>query len=158
MLETSPPRKTQNRGNFACSKRIRCCWFAGFAVVGYVTAMLVGIVIDVVVRHINLPIQSDLPREMIAVNHLNRRAEDSPSFATGACRLGQDNSEQAISRCRSSTIETQSGDWGKRALSITDDASSIGFPMYQDVEDGCVQLNPKLLQHMDLSDPNVLPS
>lgn len=122
----------------------------------FVGAMLFGLALDAVVKHINQPIASDVPREQIVAERSNRVTENQIPPGSTQSREIQTH-PQSMARGLSNCIE-HSGDWGRRALSITNGASSIGMSMYSDIEDGCVDYNAYNLKHLDLSDPSTEPS
>jgi hypothetical protein len=123
--------------------------FAGLAIACFVAAMLVGIAIDVIVRYINQPLQSEQSLGRNDTSISSRRQRNSRQRRNSLCRQGEEN---AMPFEADTSFSSYSGVWGMRALSITNGASSIGFPMYRDVEDGCVHVNEAKASHVDLSD------
>lgn len=123
----------------------------------FVGAMLFGIAVDAVVKHINQPIASDAPPEPPSAERNNRVRHDQ--VTANSARFARDgiSPTESLTRGLSNSIE-HSGDWSRRGVSITNGASSIGMALYADIEDGCVDYRQHQLRHIDLSDPTKQPS
>lgn len=123
----------------------------------FVGAMLFGIAVDAVVKHINHPIASDATPEQTSAERDSRvRNAQASSTSMHFARDGVGPTE-GLERGLSNCLE-HSGDWSRRGVSITNGASSIGMSMYADIEDGCVDYRQHQLRHIDLSDPTKEPS
>jgi hypothetical protein len=116
----------------------------------FVAALLVGIGMDAIARQV----ASSRPSSPASDD-----SRSSGRLSSGAGTGRHDSGRQAsardapVPRESSYFFDTDTGVWSMRGLSVKNGASSIGFPLYRDVEDGCTdaEKNPPLT-HVDLSD------
>lgn len=116
----------------------------GVAIAALFSSIIVGLAVDSAVRNFASSSRNEIPEPR----------EDMSQNSSGGTEIFN-RFQQRTSSDRNFFLNSESGAWSMKGLSATNGASSIGFPIYDDIEDGCVALSPRVflsLPQKDISD------
>lgn len=116
----------------------------GIAISAFIAALIVGLAVDSVIRIFRVPATSESSPTI-------ESRPQSKSFNRES-KEGSGNFQCRSSGDRAYFFDSDKGLWSQRGLSMTGGASSIGSPLYFEVEDGCISLSPIALSGIPQTD------
>lgn len=113
----------------------------GVAIAALFSSIIVGVAVDSAVRNFASSSRNESSRP---------REDMSHNSSAGTERVSR--FQQRTTSDMNFFLNSESGAWSMKGSSATNGASSIGFPFYDEIEDGCVALSPRVLWSLPQKD------